>query len=138
MGQLEEMSLFVRVVEAGSISKAAEQLHIAKSAVSRRLAELESRVGNQLLVRTTRNSRVTPQGELFYQRALTILKDVATLNEETKHQVATSLSGEMRITVPLEFGLMHMSDIVEEKSWAPAPPPPPNPPFSKAAWPNRS
>ena len=43
MGQLEDMSLFVRVVESGSITKTAEQLNIAKPAVSRRLSELEKR-----------------------------------------------------------------------------------------------
>ena len=49
MGQLEDMAMFVRVVDAGSITRAAEQLDIAKSAVSRRLKELETRVGTQLL-----------------------------------------------------------------------------------------
>lgn len=43
MGQLEDMAMFVRIVEAGSITKAAEQLNIAKSAVSRRLKDLETR-----------------------------------------------------------------------------------------------
>ncbi|MFP3353653.1 LysR family transcriptional regulator, partial [Pseudoalteromonas sp. SIMBA_153] len=46
MGQLEDMAMFVRIVEAGSITKAAEQLNIAKSAVSRRLKELEERLGS--------------------------------------------------------------------------------------------
>ena len=107
MGQLEDMALFVRVVEAGNISKAAEQLNIAKSAVSRRLVELESRLGSQLLIRNTRNSRLTNQGEMFYQRALTILQDVEALNEEAKTEARADLTGEMRISVPNEFGMMH-------------------------------
>ena len=45
MGQLEDMQVFIRVVEAGGIGRAAEQLDIAKSAVSRRLSELEKRLG---------------------------------------------------------------------------------------------
>lgn len=113
MGQLEDMALFVRVVEAGNISKAAEQLNIAKSAVSRRLVELESRLGSQLLIRNTRNSRLTNQGEMFYQRALTILQDVEALNEEAKTEARADLTGEMRISVPNEFGMMHMPGILE-------------------------
>ena len=65
MGQLEDMAMFVRVVEAGSITKAAEQLNIAKSAVSRRLKELETRLGSQLISRTTRQSNLTQAGEQF-------------------------------------------------------------------------
>ena len=44
MGQLEDMNMFIRVVDAGGISRAAEQLGLAKSAVSRRLVDLESRL----------------------------------------------------------------------------------------------
>ena len=49
-----DMQMFVKVVESASISAAAERLNVAKSAVSRRLAELEARLGVQLLQRTTR------------------------------------------------------------------------------------
>ena len=55
MGQLEDMAMFVRIVDAGSITKAAAQLDMAKSAVSRRLKDLESHLGAQLISRTTRN-----------------------------------------------------------------------------------
>ena len=71
------MKTFVRVVDAGGISAAAEGLGVAKSAVSRRLAELESRLGVQLLVRTTRRVNVTDAGRAFYERCVGILADVA-------------------------------------------------------------
>ncbi len=48
MGQFEDMHIFLRVVESGSISKAAEQMNIAKSAVSKRLATLEHKLGIKL------------------------------------------------------------------------------------------
>jgi molybdenum-dependent DNA-binding transcriptional regulator ModE len=54
MDRYAEMQIFVRVAESGSLSATAERMNIAKSAVSRRLAELESRLGVQLLHRTTR------------------------------------------------------------------------------------
>ena len=56
MGQLEEMNIFIRIVEAGGISRAADQLGLAKSAVSRRLVDLEMSLGVRLLNRTTRTS----------------------------------------------------------------------------------
>jgi DNA-binding transcriptional LysR family regulator len=66
LGQLEDMQVFVRVVEAGGISRAAEQLGIAKSAVSRRISELEQRLGKTLINRTTRGSNLTDVGQEFY------------------------------------------------------------------------
>lgn len=72
MGQLEDMAMFVRIVEAGSITKAAEQLNIAKSAVSRRLKDLEARLGTQLISRTTRHSHLTQAGEQYYQQVNSI------------------------------------------------------------------
>ena len=73
MGQISEMQAFVRVVEAGSISKAAEQLGLAKSGVSRRLAELESRLGVRLLNRTTRRQSLTDAGREYYEAAVKLI-----------------------------------------------------------------
>ena len=62
MSQLEEMQCFVRVVEAGSITKAAEQMNTVKSAISKRLTDLERRLGISLLKRTTRKQTLTDAG----------------------------------------------------------------------------
>ena len=115
MGQLEDMALLVRIVDAGGIGKAAEQLNIAKSAVSKRLKELENRLGTQLLSRTTRRSALTEAGSLYYQRAITIIDEVAELNAQT-HGVKTSLSGTLKITMPLSFGLLHLTPVIDEFS----------------------
>ena len=69
MSRLEEMQVFVRVVEAGSLTAAAEQLDVAKSAISRRLAELEHRLGARLLTRTTRSMSLTDAGQTYLERA---------------------------------------------------------------------
>ena len=66
MDRFEEMQTFVRVVEAGTLSAAADRMDIAKSAVSRRLADLEARLGVQLLNRTTRRINLTDSGRQFY------------------------------------------------------------------------
>lgn len=115
MGQLEDMALLIRIIEAGGIGKAADQLNMAKSAVSKRLKELESRLGTQLLSRTTRKSALTEAGSLYYQRAISIIDEVAELNAQT-HGIKTSLSGTLKITMPLSFGLLHLTPIIDEFS----------------------
>ncbi len=111
MGQLEDMSAFVRIIESGSISLAANQLGVAKSAVSRRLAELEERLGVQLLQRTTRQSSLTEAGRSYYQRALQILADVSELNAATSNTKA-QLEGVIKIAVPLTFGLQQLAPAI--------------------------
>ncbi|MEC5210722.1 DNA-binding transcriptional LysR family regulator [Psychrobacter sp. PL15] len=113
MGQLEDMAMFVRIVDAGSITKAAEQLDIAKSAVSRRLKDLETRLGGQLLNRTTRRSNLTEAGEHYYQRANNILGEVDALNEQTSG-VKSHIEGTLKMTAPLSFGLMHLSEVIHD------------------------
>ncbi|MBH0085805.1 LysR family transcriptional regulator [Psychrobacter sp. SCQQ22] len=113
MGQLEDMAMFVRIVEAGSITKAAEQLNIAKSAVSRRLKELETRLGSQLISRTTRQSKLTQAGEQYYQRVSNILNEVDALNEAASG-APTRIEGTLKMTAPLSFGLLHLKDVIDE------------------------
>jgi len=113
MGQLEDMQVFIRVVEAGSISKAAEQLGIAKSAVSRRLACLESRLGVRLLNRTTRISSLTEAGNGFYQRSKKITDDVSELNALT-NQSKSALEGTINIAAPLSFGISHLAPAIDD------------------------
>jgi DNA-binding transcriptional LysR family regulator len=112
MGQLEEMRNFVRVVEAGSISKAAEQLGVAKSGVSRRLVELETRLGMRLLNRTTRRSSLTEAGKAFFEGAVKLIGDVEELNARTADSDA-SLEGTLRLAAPLSFGLCHLSPAID-------------------------
>ncbi|MGO2278345.1 MULTISPECIES: LysR family transcriptional regulator [unclassified Psychrobacter] len=113
MGQLEDMAMFVRVVEAGSITKAAEQLNIAKSAVSRRLKDLEERLGNQLISRTTRHSKLTQAGDQYYQQVTNILSAVDAINEYTT-DAPMRIEGTLKMTAPLSFGIMHLNDIIDE------------------------
>ena len=112
MGQLEDMQVFVRVVEAGSMSHAADQLGIAKSAVSRRLSELEARLGATLLKRTTRRSSLTDAGQHFYERSLRVIDDVAELNAITSGN-DDALAGTLRLAAPLSFGLSHLAPAID-------------------------
>ena len=113
MGQLEDLNVFVRIVEAGGISKAAEQLGVAKSGVSRRLAALENRLGAPLMTRTTRSLSLTTFGREYYQRALKLIGDALELDAMAMDE-GTSLSGLLRIAAPLSFGLLHLSPASDE------------------------
>ena len=102
------MQTFIRIVEAGSITKAAAQLNTVKSAISKRLTNLEHSLGITLLNRTTRSQTLTDNGTIYYQRCLQIVDDVNELESSLKNDLC-ALSGTIRIAAPLSFGLTHLS-----------------------------
>lgn len=108
MNAFEEMKNFVRIVDAGSITKAAEQMNTVKSAVSRRLTELEKRLGVTLLIRTTRKQTLTDTGVSYYQQSLRILDDLSELESKVKNEHC-ALTGKIKIAAPLSFGLKHLA-----------------------------
>ncbi len=112
MGQLENMQLFTRIVESGSFTGAAEQLGLAKSAVSKRLSDLEAHLGAKLINRTTRTSSLTEAGNIYYQRAKRVLEEVSELNEQLSAR-ACALSGVLKLAAPLSFGLAHLSPAID-------------------------
>ncbi len=113
MNRLDDLEAFVAVVEAGSITQAAERLGIAKSAVSRRLSALEERLGVELIRRTTRRLNLTQTGQGFYEQCSRILADL----EEAESAAAQShgeLRGRLRVALPLSFGLKHMAGPISD------------------------
>lgn len=112
MNALEDMETFVRIVEAGNITQAAEQLHVAKSVVSRRLQLLESRLGVTLLKRTTRKQSLTDAGTLYYQQCQRIIADVYEAESLVKDE-QLQLSGVIKMAVPLSFGIRHLPPLLE-------------------------
>ncbi|MBT8441868.1 MAG: LysR family transcriptional regulator [Gammaproteobacteria bacterium] len=113
MNRLLEMETFVQVVDAGGISAAADRMDTAKSAVSRRLAELESRVGASLLNRTTRRLSLTGAGAAFYERCKTILADVAEA-EQCVGDAEADLRGTLRVAAPVSFGVAHLGPAIND------------------------
>lgn len=104
---------FVRVVDAGGISAAADRWEVAKSAVSRRLSELERVLGAQLLRRTTRRLSLTDTGRSFYERAVRILADL----QEAESAVSAEhgeLRGRLRVAAPMSFGLLHLGPAIND------------------------
>lgn len=108
MGQIEDLRLFVQIVEQGSISKAADKLNIAKSAVSRRLALVEDKYGAALIQRKPGQWEVTDVGKELYQRALGVVCDVDTIAGDFANAPHTT-EGPLSISVAHEFGLTFLS-----------------------------
>ncbi len=104
MDRFDEMQTFVRVVDSGGISAAAEKMAVAKSAVSRRLQELENRLGVELLRRTTRRIALTEEGRQFYERCVRILDEVAEVENSLINE-QQQVQGLVRMALPLSLPL---------------------------------
>lgn len=113
MNRFENMDTFIRVVEAGGISGAADRAGIAKSAVSRRLKELEEHLGVQLFHRTTRRMNLTDTGRVYYHQCVRILEDVLEAELATS-QAHGTLKGKLKVALPSTFGLMHMGPAIND------------------------
>ena len=113
MSIFDDMTVFVRAVDVGSFSGAAQQLGIAKSIVSRRIVSLESRLGTSMFHRTTRHISLTETGLAYYERARRILADVAEA-EDVANRLHGELKGKLKVAAPMSFGCRHMSPIVTE------------------------
>ena len=113
MDRFADMQMFVGVVEAGSLSAAADRLNLAKSAVSRRLAELEARLGVSLIQRTTRRLNLTDSGRAYYDRCVVILADLDEA-ETAVSQAHQALKGRLKVALPHSFGLLHLAPLIQE------------------------
>ncbi len=108
MDILNAMSVYVAVVDHGSLVRAAETLGTSAAAVSRQIAALEDHVGARLLNRTTRRLSVTDAGQDYAQRARQILSDVAEA-EAAAGEGAARPTGVLRVSAPLSYGVNRMS-----------------------------
>ena len=113
MDRFENLKTFIKVVDFGTISAAAERMGIAKSAVSRRISELEQHLGVQLFRRTTRQLTLTDSGKSLYDRATRILTDLEEAELAVSQQHG-ELAGAIKIAAPLSFGLLHLAPAFSE------------------------
>ena len=107
------MAFFQVLMRSGSLSAAARELGLTTPAVSRRLAMLESRLGVQMLNRTTRRISLTPEGEEYLIQARRILADI----QDMEHALSWSLSeprGQIRVNATLGFGRSHVAPVISE------------------------
>ena len=103
MDKLWAMEVFVRVLECGSFSRAAESLDLANATVTSSLRNLEKHLGVTLIQRNTRHLRLTEEGELFLPKCRDILKSVAQVESDVKLSSA-EISGLLRVESPFGIG----------------------------------
>jgi DNA-binding transcriptional LysR family regulator len=104
--RLAAMEIFVRVVDAGSFSTAATQLGIGQPAVSKTVAQLEDRLGVRLIVRATRNLKLTDAGRRFYDSAKQAIDGVNLAERVARGE--GRLTGTLRVSVPICFSRIHV------------------------------
>lgn len=103
MLNLQRVTMFIAVVDAGSFTLAAAALGQTKAVVSFNVRQLENELGVTLLLRSTRRLRLTDAGVLFYQRGVALLNAAENLQDEVRAS-HSGLSGELRITTTPEYG----------------------------------
>jgi DNA-binding transcriptional LysR family regulator len=113
MDRFESMSTFVAVVDAGGFSAASRRLRMPLPTVSRKVSELEDKLGVRLLNRTTRQVTLTDSGRAFLESCRRILDDLGQAERVAAGEF-TVPQGELIITAPIVFGRLHVLPIVTE------------------------
>lgn len=113
MGRYEQLEAFIEVVDQQSFSAAGEKMGLVKSVLSRRVSELETRLGVKLLNRTTRKLSLTSAGEQLYQQTSVLLSDLLDAEQKVSDE-QVALSGRLKIAAPLSFGHRHLASAITE------------------------
>jgi DNA-binding transcriptional LysR family regulator len=109
MDRFRTIESFVRVAQAGSYTKAARQLGLSRALLSRRIIELEARLGVRLLNRSTRSVSLTTEGLAYLTRCKQMLDDMEAAEREIARGLQTPLGG-IRVLAPKSFGVTCLSD----------------------------
>jgi DNA-binding transcriptional LysR family regulator len=108
---LDDVEIFVKVVEYKSFSMAAKLLRLPKSTMSRRISQMEERLGVKLLNRTTRQLSPTPIGQAYYEKCIIVLDRLEEAQDLIKGLQAEP-KGHLRLTVPYELGLLFLKETI--------------------------
>ncbi|MGP2866919.1 LysR family transcriptional regulator [Serratia nevei] len=109
MDRLDELAIFVAVVQQGSLAAAGRKLRRSAPAITRAIAALEQRFGTRLVERTTRRLAPTEAGVRLLERAQQLLQDYQTVVQDTAE---AQLSGLLRVTSPVQFGRRYVAPVV--------------------------
>ncbi|QTL40840.1 LysR family transcriptional regulator [Xenorhabdus budapestensis] len=108
---LEDLSVFIRIIDTGSFTAAARTLGLSPTTVSKQIARLEKNLGIVLFVRSTRSLRITPEGKLIAEKvraALTLVEEVAEIAKDGNE----SLTGLIRLTAPVPLGRTYLTESI--------------------------
>jgi LysR family transcriptional regulator, transcriptional activator for dmlA len=108
-----EMLFFSTLVRYGSFSATARELDVTTPAISKRLAQMEARLGVQLLIRTTRRISLTPEGEIYLAHARRILADIDDMEQLLTSAVAAP-KGVLRVNATLGFGRSNIAPLISQ------------------------
>jgi DNA-binding transcriptional LysR family regulator len=108
---LNDYYYFVHVVEKGGFTRASESLGIPKSRLSRHIGQLEERLDTILIQRTTRQSKITEHGEVFYQRARAVVDQVELAEAELKRKKNT-LSGQVTLSCSVGVAQFALKELI--------------------------
>ena len=111
MGEFAAIPVFVAVVENGGFSSASRSLGVSKSAVSKRINQLENHLGVLLLHRTTRKLSLTEAGERYYEHAAQALS-AAKKAEDAVTELQGEPQGKLKISSPMSFGRLHVAPLI--------------------------
>ncbi|MBB2908498.1 DNA-binding transcriptional LysR family regulator [Rhizobium sp. RAS22] len=108
-----DMLVFVRVIQAGSLSGAARELNFSLTVISRKLSRLEERLGVRLINRTTRSLALTDEGARFYDRCVHILAEIDDAETEASSGKNTA-TGLLKVTSTFAFGIRWIAPLLRE------------------------
>ena len=111
MDRLDAMRIYVAVARLGSFAKAARQLRLSPSVVTRSIAQLEDQLGVTLLTRTTRSVRATDRGEIYLESCQQILEDIDGAERRVRGENAEP-RGDLKVAAPIAFGRLHVLPVV--------------------------
>lgn len=113
MSAVDDLAFFQQLARAGSLTGAAREAGLSLSAVSKRLKQLEARLGVQLAQRTTRSLTLTPEGERYLARGAAILDDLSEL-EDSLQDPDSALTGRVCVNATFGFGRRHITPLLSE------------------------
>ena len=113
MSRESELGFFATLVKAGSLTAAARELDVTPPAISKRLAQLEARLGVRLLHRTTRRISLTHEGQVYMEHARRILDEIEQMERDVSG-ARKSPRGLLRLNAPLGFGRTYISPVISE------------------------
>lgn len=112
--RFDDVVAFVQVMEAGSITAAADRMSLSKSVISKRVHDLEAALDVALFQRSTRQVRPTEAGEAFYEQVVPLLHEFNETVDIVSAHGERSLRGHLRMTAPMSFGIMYLGPLIAE------------------------
>ncbi|GJI86878.1 LysR family transcriptional regulator [Duganella hordei] len=110
MDRITEIEVFVAAIDEGSLVAAGKRFGLSASMAGKYLSSLEASLNVRLIQRSTRKLNATDAGRAYYERCKRILEEFEEANSEASDK-STALRGLLRVTAPVSFGMLHLSDL---------------------------